>query len=94
MTVGIIALCGLAGSYLYVMGLCYICDVYERNKRKKQQELEKKRKEELKLATEHAELKRKRAFEARRKRRRQAEVARRQMGFNGGQSQPAQVARS
>jgi len=92
-TVGIIALCALAGTYLYVMGLCYICDVYERNKQKKQQELEKKRKQELRLAVEQAELKRKRALEARRERRRQSEEARRQMGFNGGQSRPAQAVR-
>lgn len=94
MTVGIIALCGLAGSYLYVMGLCYICDVYERNKQKKQQELEKKRKEELKFAVEQAELKRKQELKARKERRRHLEKVRRQRGFNGGQSRPAQAARS
>jgi hypothetical protein len=94
MTMGIIAVCALAGTYLYVMGLCYICDLYERNKQKKHQKLEKKRKEELKLTAEQAEVKRKRDLEGRRERRRKMEEARRQMGFNGGQSRPAQVARS
>lgn len=58
-TLGIIALCALAGTYLYVTGLCYLCDLHEQKKLNKREEQEKRRKEELHRAIEETERRRK-----------------------------------
>jgi hypothetical protein len=58
-TIAVIVVCALAGTYLYVMGLCYLCDLYSLRKEKQKQEEEKKRKEQIKIALDHAEAKRK-----------------------------------
>jgi hypothetical protein len=65
MMIAIFALCAVVGTYLYVMGLCYLCDLYEMKRQKKQEEEEKRRKEKLHQALDEAEKKRK--AEARRR---------------------------
>lgn len=72
-------LCAIVGTYLYVMGLCYLCDLYELRKRKKQAEEEKRRKEELRRALDEAEMRRKTQIE----RRKQLARGRNQYGNNG-----------
>ena len=59
--------CAIVGTYLYVMGLCYLCDLYEAKKQRKQQEEEKRRKEELRRAVDEAEMRRKAETERRRR---------------------------
>ena len=63
---GIIVLLILVSLYFYVMGLCYLCDLYE----------EKKRKERLHRAIEETEMRRKSEIE-RRKNLAQARMQRR-----------------
>jgi biopolymer transport protein ExbB/TolQ len=58
-TLAVIVICVLAGTYLYVMALCHLCDVYARRKQEKQEEEERRRKKELKLALEQVEMRRK-----------------------------------
>lgn len=67
MTVGIAILCAAVGIYLYVMGLCYLCDLYEERKQRRKEEEEQRRKEQLLQAIEETE-KRKKAQVERRKR--------------------------
>ena len=76
MTVAIVVLCAAVGIYLYVMGLCHLCDLYERRKRAKQDEEEKRRKEKLLWALNEAEIKKKADIE----RRKQMARARSQKG--------------
>ena len=64
-TLAIIVICVLAGTYLYVMALCNLCDLYARRKQEKQEEEEKRRKKELKLARDQAEMRRKQEMERR-----------------------------
>ncbi|GAB4347017.1 MAG: hypothetical protein Kow0099_28750 [Candidatus Abyssubacteria bacterium] len=65
-TLGIILLCATVGVYLYVMGLCHLCDLHERKQIEKKQADEKRRKEEMQRAYEEAELKRKQEIARRR----------------------------
>jgi uncharacterized protein YaiL (DUF2058 family) len=76
-TIAVIVLCALAGTYLYVMGLCYLCDMYTLQKEKKREAEEKRRKERIRIALDQAEAKRK-AEIARRK---QLAKARRERGL-------------
>jgi len=73
---GIIVLLILVSLYFYVMGLCYLCDLYEEKKRAKQRAEEKKRKERLHRAIEETEMRRKSEIE-RRKNLAQARMQRR-----------------
>ena len=75
MTIAVIVICALAGTYLYVTGLCYICDLYSLQKEKKLKREEERRKEQLHLALEQAEAKRKEEM-ARRKQLARARKAR------------------
>ena len=59
LAIGIIALSILVCIYLYVMGLCYLCDLYERRQNLKRGEAEKRRKQELQRAIEETEARRK-----------------------------------
>jgi hypothetical protein len=77
MTIVAIAVCAIGGMFLYVMGLCYLCDFYALQKEKQKREEEKKRKETLRLAYEHAEKKRKEEV----KRRKQMARKRRERGI-------------
>ena len=64
---GVAALLVFVGTYFYVMGLCYLCDLYEQKKLAKQRAEEKKRKERLHRAIEETEKKRKSETERRRR---------------------------
>ena len=66
-TIGIIALFILVCTYLYVMALCYLCDVYEKKQLAKRQGQEKKRKQELQRAIEETEMRRKTELERRKR---------------------------
>lgn len=77
MTIAVIVVCALAGTYLYVMGLCYLCDLYSLQKEKKKEAEEKKRKEHIRIALDQAAERRK-AEIARRK---QLMKARRERGL-------------
>ncbi len=57
----------LAGIYLYVMALCYLCDVYEQKKLAKQEAEEKRRREDLKRIIEETEMRRRAEMERRKK---------------------------
>ena len=70
---GIGALLFLAGTYFYVMALCYLCDLYEQRRLAKQRAEEKKRKERLQRAIDEAEARRQSEME-RRKRLAQARI--------------------
>ena len=65
MTVAIVVLCAVVGIYLYVMGLCHLCDLYERRQKAKQDEEEKRQKEKLLWALNEAEIKKKAEIERR-----------------------------
>ena len=67
-TIAALVICSIAITYLYVMGLCYLCDLYTLSKQKKQEAAEKRRKEELRLAREQAEMKREQDMELRKQR--------------------------
>lgn len=77
MIVGAIALSVIVGTYLYVMGLCYLCDLYERKKLAKKEAEEKNRREELKRVIDETEMRRKAEMERRKK----LAMARRQGGL-------------
>jgi len=47
MTIAVIIICGIVSIYLYVMGLCYLCDLYEVRKQKKRDQEEMRRKEKM-----------------------------------------------
>ncbi len=83
----IIAVCIVVGIYLYVMGLCYLCDLHERRKAAKREAEEKRRKEDLQLALEQAEARRRQEIE----RRKNLAQARRQKpaGNSGMPKRPA-----
>jgi hypothetical protein len=66
-TIAIIAIFILVCTYLYVMGLCYLCDRYEQRKNARREEEEKKRKQELQRAIEETELRRKTELERRKR---------------------------
>ncbi len=57
--IAVLVVCALAGTFLYVMGLCYIADLYSQHKENLKQEAEKKRKELLGQALDAVEAKRK-----------------------------------
>ena len=96
MTIAVIVICALAGTYLYVTGLCYICDLYSLQKAKKLKKDEERRKEQLRLALEQAETKRKEEIA----RRKQLARARRERGLvtvdglsrKGSRQKPASAA--
>jgi predicted membrane protein len=75
MKLAIFALCAVAFTYMYVMALCYLCDMYERKKQVKQEEAEKRRKELLRQAFDQADVKRREDIE---RRKRLAETRRKQ----------------
>ena len=77
MTIAVIVICALAGTYLYVTGLCYICDLYSLQKAKKLKKAEERRKEQLHIALEQAEARRKEEIA----RRKQLARARRERGL-------------
>ena len=65
-TIAVIVVCALAGTYLYVMALCYLVDLYTERKENLKQKAEKERKERLRQALDAAELKRKKEVQHRR----------------------------
>ncbi len=67
MTIVVLVLCGFVLTYLYVMGLCYLCDLYSLKQEKKREEAEKRRKKELRAALDHVEMKRKEEIERRKR---------------------------
>ena len=77
MTIAVIVVCALAGTYLYVTGLCYICDLYSLQKEKKLKKEEERHKEQLRIALEQSEARRKEEIE----RRKQLARAKRQRGL-------------
>ncbi len=81
MTVGVIALSVIVGTYVYVMTLCYLCDLYEQKKEKRRLAEAEKRKEELRRARTQAEMRRTQQME----RRKQLAKARREKGTRGTQ---------
>jgi len=66
-TLGIIALFILVGTYLYVMAMCYLCDLYDRRQNVKREEEEKRRKRELQRVIEETELRKRADLERRRR---------------------------
>jgi predicted Holliday junction resolvase-like endonuclease len=87
-TAVIIILCVIVSTYLYVMALCYLCDLYEQRKLAKRDVEEKKRKEELQRAIAETEMRRQSEMD----RRRRAAEERRQRGpvvGNGASHMPA-----
>ncbi len=77
--IGVIALLLLVCTYLYVMGLCYLCDLYEKKQLAKRQDEENRRKQELQRVIEETEMKRKVELE---RRKRLAEERRQQALMN------------
>ena len=75
-TIAVLAVGALVGIYLYVMGLCYLCDLYALRKQKKLEEAEQVRKERIREALDRAEMKRKQEL----RRRKQLARARREKG--------------
>lgn len=67
MTIAVLVVCGIAVTYLYVMGLCYLCDLYTLRQKKKQEAAERRRKAELQMARYQAEARRKQDIELRKK---------------------------
>jgi len=67
MTIVVLVLCCFVLTYLYVMGLCYLCDLYSLKQEKKREEAEKRRKEELRAALDHVEMRRKEEVERRKR---------------------------
>lgn len=67
MTWLVVGFCVAVGTYMYVMTLCYLCDVHEEKKQAKQDAEEKRRKQELHRALEQVEMQRKQEVEQRRR---------------------------
>jgi type VI protein secretion system component VasK len=85
-TVVMVVLGVVVCTYLYVMGLCYLCDLYERRKLAKQDAEEKRHKEELHRAIAETEMRR----QAEVQRRMKAAEERRQRGPLGVKQMPLQ----
>ena len=73
-------------TYLYVMALCYLCDIYEKRKLARRDVEEKKRKEELHRAIAETETRR----QAEMQRRMKAAEERRQRGSIAAKELPLQ----
>jgi predicted Holliday junction resolvase-like endonuclease len=84
----LIILCVIVTTYLYVMGLCYLCDVYEQRKLAKRDAEEKRRKEELQRAIAETEMRRQTEVE-RRKRSAEERRQRGRIAANGASHMPA-----
>jgi uncharacterized membrane protein len=65
-TIAVLVVCALAATYLYVMALCYLADLYTQRKENLKQKAEKERKEILRQALDAAEMKRKKEEQRRR----------------------------
>ena len=85
-TVMIVILGVIVCTYLYVMALCYLCDVYEKRKLVKRDAEEKRRKEELHRAITETEMRR----QAEMQRRMKAAEERRQRGAITAKELPLQ----
>ncbi len=79
-TMVMLIILGVIGcTYMYVMALCYLCDVYERKKLAKQDAHEQRRKEEIHRAIAETEMRRqaetKRRIKAAEERRQRSSIA-------------------
>lgn len=85
-TVIVIVLGVIVVTYMYVMALCYLCDIYEKKKLAKRDAEEKRRKEELHRAIAETEMRR----QAEMQRRMKAAEERRQRGTITAREVPLQ----
>ncbi|MBI4830644.1 MAG: hypothetical protein HY801_03630 [Candidatus Lindowbacteria bacterium] len=67
MTWVVVGLCVVVATYMYVMALCYLCDLHEEKKRAKHEAEEKRRRQELQRAFEQVEMQRKHDVEQRKR---------------------------
>ncbi len=66
-TIFALVACGFMLVYLYVMGMCYLCDVYKLKQERKRAEAEKRRRKQLRSARERAEKRRELEMERRKR---------------------------